>query len=677
MATFYYKNGYKAKMGVGAVVPSPAILTDTEFDFGLDWEPVTYNSASGSWLGSDREVSGAIPKAVNMSSTFSIANNTPTTAIYNNLHLTIEYICNSWWSNWRSLNSVQLDNVTIPPNSSITISNSCNITDKSCISSMVYSNHPEQHPEYNTLSNTSISIKFTLRNGGTVLGYGIQSDTNFNFIIPPIYDCRAFVEHWTGKYAELSVNQKTLDNISPTTSPDVTEVYIQYFNDWGYGVSHGTGANVHIYMPEVKIETSDGILFNENSFDFTPKEETSKKPGVIKSSAAISSLCNYIRENEIVDYFSLNWRSYVRNPYKKGELPLGALVLLDGGYCYTVTNNNGSGYYDSNWYSFDDSEHTLVIKPANSVKTFSIDSINTDIKYKLQNPVKLGCYYTQYTAPIVTIKYTAGWGAKKIVFTPLDGFYNMEAVTVNLPTPATDTTTGTLVITQTDFYPDSFVGESNSKRINIGVTATCTDIKKSVTRNYITTLYKFVNLEILSMDGYRCKSTGEKYNKGDYITANLSWKSNSMDGNNPTSIHLTVEKLKTGEVIIDENFDVTGRNPWNWISDKEDIEEDSSYKVTVTIADQFRTRVAAINIGTKVVFIDWGIKPGCIGIGKYTEVGGLEIQFPTKFYNDVIFLTKGSEHMGEAAAHIPYTDTYGIGASNVQEALNWIYERLS
>lgn len=681
MAVFNYNNKYKVNMGVGGTSATPATLTDIELDFGTDWMGITYSTASGNWLRSNNEVSGAIPRQLRIHGSFSIPNTSSSPVVYNNLYMDAEYNC-SWVSTWKSLGSVSLDSVTIPADDTATVSGTCInqaslTTDGACaIAEFVYSTHNTQHPAYNTLpNNATISVRLTLRNGSTKLGYGTQSDTTFSFTLPAIYDYRSFNEHWVGRYTELEPKTTSITGLSPTTATGTSTV-IQYENDYSLGSTHSVGPNMHLYMPEFKIETTSGdTLFDNSCCDFATKAETTKKPGVIKNSATIADLCNYFRENDLTSSTIITWRSYIRNPYKRGELALGSLILMDGGYCYTVTSNDGTGYYDSDWYYFDASQHIYTASPASSVNTLSI-SYSSSIGYVLQNPVVLGCYYTQYTFPIVTIRYTVGWGVKKITITPKEGLLNVQTVTVDVPLPNTTTTTGTVTLTQPAAYPDSFVGDRESVDTNIGVSVSTSNGGSKNTDNTIT-VYKFINLEITDTDGYRCTSTGVKDINGDYIKLIASWRGSRMGGYNPITTHITVTKLIDGEVLYDSDTTSATASPWSWVSSNTYIDDEVSYKITVTFKDRFRTRIDAVNIGTKVAYIEWGDEPGHIAIGKYVETNGLEIQFPTLFHKTVVFLTRGSNHMGEAAAHVPYTDTYNIGASNVQEALNWIFGRLS
>ena len=147
-----------------------------------------------------------------------------------------------------------------------------------------------------------------------------------------------------------------------------------------------------------------------------------------------------------------------------------------------------------------------------------------------------------------------------------------------------------------------------------------------------------------------------------------------MGGWNPITYTMKIVTLVNGQTVFEGPIKITSGKIW--VSDSSYVDDETSYKLTLTLQDKFRTRTATINIGTKVAFIEWGDEPGHMAVGKYVETNGLEIQFPTEFQKAVIFLA-GGNISGDAAAMIPYNDTYGIGAKNVQEALNWILGRLS
>lgn len=74
-------------------------------------------------------------------------------------------------------------------------------------------------------------------------------------------------------------------------------------------------------------------------------------------------------------------------------------------------------------------------------------------------------------------------------------------------------------------------------------------------------------------------------------------------------------------------------------------------------------------------FVDFNDDAQHLAIGKLQETTGLECQWDVKFAKDVIYLA-GGKQMSDCAKNIPYTDTYGIGATNVQQAINWIMNKL-
>ena len=110
--------------------------------------------------------------------------------------------------------------------------------------------------------------------------------------------------------------------------------------------------------------------------------------------------------------------------------------------------------------------------------------------------------------------------------------------------------------------------------------------------------------------------------------------------------------------------------------DTYDFEPKRSYWAKIRISDNWnQTNYRYFNIPCETAFIDFDDDSQHISIGKVGETEGFECQWDVKFTKDVIYLT-GCKKMSDAAAAIPYSDTYGIGATTVQQALNWILSRL-
>lgn len=101
-----------------------------------------------------------------------------------------------------------------------------------------------------------------------------------------------------------------------------------------------------------------------------------------------------------------------------------------------------------------------------------------------------------------------------------------------------------------------------------------------------------------------------------------------------------------------------------------------SWYIGVMFKDNYgssNTRYFVIPCAT--AFMDFNDDAQHMAIGKVQETSGLECQWDVKFLRDVYYLS-GGKQMSDCAKNIPYTDTYGIGATTVQQAINWIMNKI-
>ena len=667
MAVFSYSNKYTQKMAVSGS-GSIASITEVVYEFSEEWAQIRYNHAAGDWMESSREVSAAAPMRMSISVSIRFTNSTSSPVTYNNALLYYGKTAGS-----AGLAMANIPSITIPAKSSesttvkmIFDNPKYNYPDVSDIEEYVFSQNPDKHPYFNTLQPFTCPRSFTVKNGRSTLGAASLSDNTFNFTLPTIYDCRACNKHLT---ENTKYNGTTGVNVSPIK--DISSNIISYTSNSDYTASYDL-PNIKYRMPEMEIRHGSDVILGSDNFEVSPKSILTRPPRVALNNAARTRLCNQLRDSESRSSLTYSFNAYKRNPYKKGDLALGSLIFLDDGYCFTVTSNSGSGYYDSNWYLLDATGQSFTLTPTDTTTKISITG-SLEIKYTLQNPVKLGCLYTEYTYPSYTFTYTVDWMTKKVNLAPYgSGWVDVKNASVELPLPTTKTQSGTYTFTQPAAYLPSFV-PGDSKSVTIGATVTA-NIGNSNNKYVSTTVYKYVNLEIKRKDGYRVTQTGKQDVNGSYLGFLAEFVGSNMGGWNPISYTMKIVTLVNGQTVFEGPIKI--KSGKIWVSDSSYVDDETSYKLTLTLQDKFRTRTATINIGTKVAFIEWGNKPGHMAVGKYIETNGLEIQFPTEFQKAVIFLA-GGNISGDAAAMIPYNDTHGIGAKNVQEALNWILGRLS
>lgn len=388
---------------------------------------------------------------------------------------------------------------------------------------------------------------------------------------------------------------------------------------------------------------------------------------------------------------------YIRDTEKRAVADIDISL-----YAYVTANKT--------WVEIGRTDNT--IQPHNTTTSIAA-SASLSVKYTLQNPVVLNYnrddYYTQYTYPSATFSGTVDWMTKNITVAATgNGWVKTESMKINFSIGDSNSIQFSGTITQPAAYLDSFVGsnvfnDSYAVRAQYGLTFTNNYEKVATYSLGYHNVYKFINFEMGdAADIYRADSSGALSVDGDYIGVKFDAIYNPMhvyriyDGaqsynclgaNNPLTIVIEVKKLVTREtvyaetIVLDRDDAGTPANWRNyaWVSkDKFQLGAEESYYVDITVSDLFRTRRLAANIGTKPAFIEWTPDGGHMAIGKYVETEGLEIQFPTVFMKDVYFIAaNGLTQLGEVAAAIPYTDTHSIGASNVQEALNWIIRRIS
>lgn len=201
-------------------------------------------------------------------------------------------------------------------------------------------------------------------------------------------------------------------------------------------------------------------------------------------------------------------------------------------------------------------------------------------------------------------------------------------------------------------------------------------------------IFKFQPISISEFNGYRSTQDGTKSLNGDYITFYTKYinnpcrrESDDYYYNNPT-MTIEVRTLWTDELVYSETKSAGSAIASNvtYTIGTVELDKETTYKLTVTYTDNFTPEGAqgVEIISTVTTYFEWGKDGKGLAIGKYNEIDAFEIYFDIYFPKTCIFLNgTGVEQMGNAAALIPYDDTYNIGCSNVQEVLDWLNRRLS
>lgn len=649
MVTFSWNNRYKANPTYTA--GGSATCSSVEYDFGTNWHSgYDWNTATGSGFNYTYPI--VTPRSASITISFSVSG-------YSSSQ---QFTC--------TLKSVGKKTTTVTKTGSTYFT--FNITSSDILNDYVYCQHKELHPALHTTTFPTKYDVFTLKAGNTTIG--TVTTEELNFTLPTVYDARVCTKHLTNKKVGIAPKVTSpFIKVSPTGMDNTIIVVPE--SSWYYSWDE----NVNYYMPEMKIDGDNGDLVL-SKWQFATKAIVNAQPQ-IDDSYATPIMCNKFRDTS-VNALSYTCQLYVRNPWKKGDLALGTVILLDNDSgSMMVTSNSGSGYYDSNWYALQmNTSVTLDFTTKDTLSSITLSG-NWSIGYVLQNPVVLGCFYTQYTYPVCVVTYKVDWRQKSLTISPSgDGWVNAQGTTINFGTPSATTFTGTVTIQNPAAYLDSFVGTGNLKKdcyLNISAT-TNRGLSKDLNHSYFE-VFKYINLAIDSFTVYRCDSAGIMTVDGDYVGADLEFSGNPMNGlwlYNPIYVDITIEKLLTGEVVHTETqLAINGAQRLSAFP----LDAESSYRILIRLYDSFRTRTTAGVISTKVAYFEFSDTGESLAIGKYVESEiGLEIQFPTIVNKLCIYLNgNGVNHMGEAAALIPYRDTYNIGCTNVQQVIDWLNRRLS
>lgn len=647
MVTFSWNNRYKANPTYTA--GGSATCSSVEYDFGTNWHSgCEWNTATGSGFNYTYPI--VVPRSASITISFSVSG-------YSSSQ---QFTCTL-----KSIGDSRTTTVTKTGSTTFTF----NITSNDILNEYVYCQHKELHPYLRTLTFPTKYDVFTLKAGNTTIG--TVTTEELKFTLPTVYDARACTKHLTNKVVGVAPRETTSAiKVSPLGLDNTILVVPEssWYYDWSESVNY--------YMPELKIDGNNGDL-TLSKWQFATKGIVNAQPQ-IDDTYATPIMCNEFRDTN-ANALIYACKLYVRNPWKKGDLALGTVILLDNDNgSMMVTSNSGSGYYDSNWYALQmNTANTLNFATKDTLKSITLSS-NWSIGYVLQNPVVLGCYYTQYTYPVYTASYTVDWRQKSLTISPTgDGWVNAQSVTINFGTPSATVYTGTVTIQNPAAYLDSFVGSGNLKRnCNLNISAT-TDKGLSKDLVHSAVVYKYINLTLNSFTVFRCDSAGAMTPNGDYAGGDIEFDGNSMDYFNPIKADITIEELMSGEVV--STYTINYVTPGSRKLSDFVLDDETSYHIYIRLYDKFRTRTAAGVISTKVAYFEFSDTGESLAIGKYVESEvGLEIQFPTIVNRLCIYLNgNGVNHMGEAAALIPYRDTYNIGCTNVQEVIDWLNRRLS
>ena len=97
----------------------------------------------------------------------------------------------------------------------------------------------------------------------------------------------------------------------------------------------------------------------------------------------------------------------------------------------------------------------------------------------------------------------------------------------------------------------------------------------------------------------------------------------------------------------------------------------------LTITDSYgSTSRKTIDLSrTGNVVMDFGSGGFGLAIGKLNEEAALEVNFPTVFYNEVTY-PNGTRQRTDSASVLGCMDTYGVGATNIQDMLDYLVNKV-
>lgn len=507
-------------------------------------------------------------------------------------------------------------------------------------------------------------------------------NATFNFTYPQnIYDYRAW-PHRTARYEVYEPIQQYGISATPSTFSNFCLSATGFDGTIKLSVIHSQGVATTANNPDIRIKCEEINQYLPITYQTNYSASTYN---IYTFGVGCKELfANYFRNNRVTTATTFNFTIEFRNPFKFNSLPIGSMIILPDNTVYEVKKTGDSSkYYQPSWVEFSTIQVPFTVTPKSNVSSFYISGggINRIVK---TGEVDTGCFYAPNTKPTATLTYTAGWGVKSITINPQgDGWHNYPSFVFNLPTPTADTTTGTIVLTQPDYYPYSMFSESETeKTVAMKVVATPSVGNERTLYQYSSNIvFKYVPLAVTSYSGYRSTSTGVRDVNGDYIGMVVNFRGNEMAWSssrkyNPITKHMTIKTLADGQIVFNDDITLNSGVVWTSANSYE-LGAETSYFVEVTLSDKFTSTTFKFNIGTKVAYLEFGDDAKSLAIGKYCEKEGWEIQFPVFFAKQVVILPKGKEKFKEIASAIPYEDTYNIGCSNVQEVLNWLNGRLS
>lgn len=506
----------------------------------------------------------------------------------------------------------------------------------------------------------------------------------FNFVYPQnIYDYRA----WPHRPDEYEVHEAPAEygiNITPSSYSNFNPTVTDFDGTLYASVIHAKGLSTNANNPDIRIRCEQ-LGSNPLPITYQRNYSSSTYNKFIFGEGCKELFINYFKKNGITTTTTFTFTIQFRNPFKYNSLPIGSMIILPDNSVYEVTRTGDSSkYYQESWQDFTTIQAPFIISPKSNVSSFYASYSNWDIVVDSANGGKdLGCLYAPYTKPRFTLTYTAGWGVKYITVNPQgSAWQNFPSFVFNIPSSSTETTTGTIIVEQPNYYTYAFFGDGETqKTANSLVTVTPSVGNPVSLMNFNRTIYKYVPLEIKSYDGYRANAAGVRNVNGDYIGILSSFVGNEMKYNqyriyNPIIKTMKITTLADGVVVFDDTINLESDTAWVSKNDYE-LGAETSYFVEVTLTDSFTSVNFRFNIGTKVAYLEFGDDARHLAVGKYCEKEGFEIQFPVFFAKQVVVLSTGVEKFKEIASVIPYDDTYNIGCSNVQEVLDWLNRRLS
>ena len=453
-----------------------------------------------------------------------------------------------------------------------------------------------------------------------------------------------------------------------------------------------------ITLSDKQTKTIQKDKYGNPVYDYTTVQLTAQQT---------SSVCKVAKQHKLTGSFSVKIKFYARTPYQKGELAIGTVLTNPDGSTTTVTSNSGSGYYNDTWYdvtstAYNYHQQLWYVKYQAGAPSFNNTTLSSDYTgfHHVFTSATTGSHLTgsmSYFLPWDCVSY-------KIHFSNIP--FNDITGTKSTPADLSETIERNLTATVTD----SAKQEADGYKVYDGrVSIACKDYAERETtvetRFSWWVLYYETPLTVNSYRFFRCNSAHQPALDGNVIGIQYDvdwdphWWSRWSDfadsvTYNANTLTVTVDIYR----LLDQNTklyetSITGiaesaikkqnkSTITNYTKGTVYIEDfefnpNYSYFCNIRFAD-VRSNIHRTGVvGTQPAYLEVVEDERHMAIGKMAEImaNGLEVQFPAKFSKNVIYLPQCKDFY-HAAAAIPYKDTHAIGATNVQQALNWILGRL-